>query len=207
MKLSSLRTALAACLSVLLCHSTSSIAQQKPEQQNQNARLAKPTNWDDLTLRLFKDSQDDMVFKIVTSWIPGEANKGIFRYKLTATPKLNHGYRSALAQYQIMFKLMQSCAIVVVLFNPDGGVLQRIYPTFGPLINDQMDAMSANENLQMNALEYEGFLGTPGTLASGARTTSTPGLICAAGQSDHSKRKRSLFVYEQCGDPCRGEDA
>jgi hypothetical protein len=113
-----------------------------------------------------------MVFKLVTSWIPGEDHKGIFRYKF---PKLHQGYRSALAEYQIMFKRTYGCAIVVVLYDADGVPLRRVYPVFKPPVTEQMETMSANGNVQMDTSEYTDFIGTPGHVGYWDINSACPG--------------------------------
>lgn len=170
-----LRTALAlSCMVALFSPPAISIAQQKPRDKRQaqaeeNERLAKPVQWPELDRRLFKDSNDVMVFKMATSWIPGEDHDGRFRYKLTATPLLKDEYSSPLKQIGIMSKrLQQSCTISIVLLDVDGFELRRVTPDLSLALNDAMDivGLTANESEQMDASEYKSLVGNGGQSGS-----------------------------------------
>ncbi|HLY40202.1 MAG TPA: hypothetical protein VKR52_03270 [Terracidiphilus sp.] len=161
------RRALAlSCLFVLFSTPTFSMAQQnsraKQSRAEENERLAKPVEWPALERRLFKDSHDLMVFKMATSWIPGQDHEGRFRYKLTATPLLKDEYSSPQKQIGIMSKrLQETCSISIVLLDTDGFELRRVQPDLSLALNNETDivGLTANDSEQMDASEYKSFVG------------------------------------------------
>lgn len=170
-----LRTALAiSCMFVLVSPATLSIAQQSPRAKREskaeeNERLAKPVEWPELDRRLFKDSNDLLVFKMATSWIPGPDHDGRFRYKLTATPLLKDEYSAPLKQIGIMSKrLQQSCTISIILLDVDGFELRRVVPDLSLALNNENDivGLAANESEQMDASEYKSLVGNGGQSGS-----------------------------------------
>jgi len=162
------------CMFVVFSTPAVLTAQQTPRarresQAEENERLEKPVEWPALERRLFKDSHDLMVFKMATSWIPGEDHDGRFRYKLTATPLLKDEYASPQKQIGIMSKrLQQTCTVSIVLLDKDGFELRRVAPDLSLALNDDMDVvgLTANESEQMDASEYKSFVGSEGQSGS-----------------------------------------
>jgi hypothetical protein len=159
----SVRSRVVLCLCLCLGTSVAAPPQQKKNSvPSQNEKLAKPAQWGEIELRLFKKNHDLVAFHMDTSWIPGEDHKGRFRYKLWALPRIKDQYASPLAQVEILAKeVHDDCHISLVLFDADGFELRRVSPIFSSQVNSEGDitGLLANESVQMDASEYKSFLG------------------------------------------------
>jgi len=146
---------------------------------SQNAKLAKATDWGKFEVRLYKDVDAKITFTLRTSWIPGEAHRGMFRYQVAAFPSMPTISLSAKDPASSLAdgteKLMQrthNWSIYLELNDIDGFVLRKMKIPFGYGVDDsaRITSLSANGSAQMDASEYKSFLGT--SKASGTWTIS-----------------------------------
>lgn len=146
-------------------------AKQRPREPGNSARgsmasLAKGVDGGAFTAPLFSDS-DKVSFRLVTSWIPGEKHKGMFRYKLDVFPesaKPPDGKRNAAevdATEQLM-KRVHRCAIILNLFDSEGFILRKITVRLGFSVDDdgRVIGLSTNDSAQMDAQDYRNFVGS-----------------------------------------------
>ncbi len=130
----------------------------------QNELLAVPNDWNDYSARMFQDSTMVMVFTLTTSWIPGPDHKGMFRYKIGASPKkpptlheqLNFPELYGPDAIEKLLKRTHECVISVDLYDADGFILRRIDVPFSYGIDSstRIVALTANNFTQMDADEY-----------------------------------------------------
>jgi hypothetical protein len=133
-------------------------------QLTENQRLAVPVIWDAETVRIFKDSELNMTFHLTTSWIPGPDHKGMFRYKMGASPE-KLPLKTQLANPDLyspeaiekLLKRTHECIISVDLFDMDGFVLRRfdVPFSFGVDGSAKIVGLTANDFIQMSADEYK----------------------------------------------------
>jgi len=134
-------------------------------QFTENERLEFPLIWDAETVRMFKDSEVDMKFTLTTSWIPGPDHKGMFRYKMGASPKKPPTLREQLNLPELygpdaiekLLKRTHDCIISVDLYDVDGFILRRfdVGFSFGTNSDAQIVGLTANNFIQMDAAEYK----------------------------------------------------
>lgn len=131
--------------------------------------LSKPIDWGYFTARLFSDTKK-VTFQLATSWIPGEKQKGMLRYRLYVFPDLSSQQKvtatdgtdtDMVAQDEQLLRRVHGCVITLNLYDVDGFILRKIDV---PLIqgvddNAKLKSLSANESVQMDASEYRSFLG------------------------------------------------
>jgi hypothetical protein len=143
------------------------------------AALATPTDWGEISERLFEDLPLKITFKLTTSWIPGEAHSGSFRYRMTAVPErpflADLARNPNLVKSEVASEFVQRvsrCNIHLLLNDVDGFKLRSILVPFSIGQDDKahVGALLANDAVQMGSDEYRHFLGND--KASGSWTTS-----------------------------------
>ena len=153
-------------------------AKKSSGQTNQSTvSLAKPIDWGYFTASLFSDSKK-VTFQLATSWIPGEKQKGMLRYKVNAFPDLSSEPKEAahdtetVAQEEQLLRRVHGCMITLNLYDVDGFILRKIHVSFvlGVDDNAKVKDLNANESVQMDASEYRSFLGN--SKASGSWNVS-----------------------------------
>jgi hypothetical protein len=107
---------------------------------------------------MFSDTGDQVVFRLSTSWIPGEDHQGRFRYKLDGTPKFAVEYPEP-NQGEELLKRVQACTIHLLLYDRNEFELRTIQVQFIRAVNDQLklSALNANQSVQMDVEEYRLF--------------------------------------------------
>jgi hypothetical protein len=145
-------------------------AAKKSGQSSQStASLAKPIDWGYFTARLFSDTKK-VTFQLATSWIPGEKQKGMLRYKLYVFPDLSSQQKATAkdatdiemaAQDEQLLKRVHGCVITLNLYDVDGFILRKVYVPLMQGVDDnaKLNSLSANESVQMDANEYRSLLG------------------------------------------------
>jgi hypothetical protein len=146
-------------------------AQNKQQPQpTRTDSLAKPLDWGIFSARLFSDSSK-ISFTLSTSWIPGENQKGMLRYKAVAFPETsdsenqgkNGGWGAAGSEAEEkLMKRVSGCLITLQLYDADGFILRKIPVAFSRGVDDQarVNSLTANDAVQMDAHSYRDFAGT-----------------------------------------------
>lgn len=134
------------------------------------ASLSKPLNMGIFDTRMFEDDAHKIRFRLETSWIPGEKNLGLMRYKLNM----------AVMKPASMVEFNKSGAVIVPDESPAGDLIKRIYRckvsldlydkdrfvlrkhdvSFSVGVDIQEahpSSLIANESLQMTVAEYREF--------------------------------------------------
>ncbi|MDE3186748.1 MAG: hypothetical protein KGM96_04400 [Acidobacteriota bacterium] len=152
--------------------------------------LAKPIDWGQKSERIFRGANILMNFKLTTSWIPGQDHVGLFRFRLSALPKLppaqarqigekNLDAPEALEQFVAR---AHTCRFGLMLNDADGFLLRSIPVSFMNVSDDgngQIVGLMANSSDQMDADEYLRFVGTDKAKGSWQVTWNSD---CALGQ-------------------------
>jgi hypothetical protein len=118
---------------------------------------------------MFKDTISTTTFTLVTSWIPGEGHKGMFRYKLDSAP-IKPAYGTKLEgnidydDPDVVEKFVQrihKCTFFLQLYDSDGFLLRTITVDFINTIDGsgRIVGLSANSSTQMDADEYKKLVG------------------------------------------------
>jgi hypothetical protein len=152
-------------------------AAKKSSQTNPTTvSLAKPIDWGYFTARLFSDTKK-VTFQLATSWIPGEKQKGMLRYKLYVFPDVGSQHKeassdtNAVADEQLLSRV-HGCLITLNLYDVDGFILRKIDVPLMQGVDDnaRLNSLSANESVQMDASEYRSLRGN--SKASGSWNVS-----------------------------------
>jgi hypothetical protein len=131
--------------------------------------FASPSEWNDYSARIIPNSQLDVVFHLMTSWIPGADHKGMFRYKLTASPELfsTLGVPSVrLPEVDTTEKLEKyvrrvgQCRMQMIFYDKDGFIDRKIPLDFTLGVDDSghVASLMANDAAQMPMQEYKDLL-------------------------------------------------
>jgi hypothetical protein len=151
-------------------------AAKKPGQTKPaTVSLSKPIDWGYFTARLFSDTKK-VTFQLATSWIPGDKQKGMLRYKLYVFPDLSAQQKATataatdtdlVTQDEQLLKRVHGCVITLNLYDVDGFILRKVYVPLMQGVDDnaKLNSLSANDSVQMDASEYRSLLGN--TKASG----------------------------------------
>ena len=171
-------TLLLACSALCLAQAPGGGAKNSnaPRQSNKDELLAKPVDWNEHQAHIFKGSSAIMVFRLATSWIPGEDHKGMLRYKLSAYPK-KPTTDAEMAQettldtpehVEMFVSRVSRCQIFLDLFDADGFQLRRdpVPLDLGVDQNARLQALTANKSAQMDADEYRMLIGDGKTSGS-----------------------------------------
>jgi hypothetical protein len=145
------------------------VTQYPPVMQNEE--LSKPINWGQKSVRIFRDSNILLNFKLATSWIPGEDHEGVFRFKLSAFPKiptaqaqqLNEKNPDTSEELEKFIARAHTCTFGLLLNDADGFLLRSISLSFMNVSDDgnaQLIGLMDNSSDQMAAAEYQRFVGT-----------------------------------------------
>ena len=133
--------------------------------------LAKPIDWGQKSVRIFRGSNILMNFKLATSWIPGQDHVGLFRFKLSAVPKIPPAQAQQIGEKNLdapeelerFVARAHTCTFGLMLNDADGFLLRSITVSFLNVSDDgngQIVGLMANSSDQMDADEYLRFLGT-----------------------------------------------
>lgn len=157
------------------------LAQQSPTKAPsthapRDSVLATPIYWSELHLRMFKDTVSTVDFDLVTSWIPGENHKGMFRFKLSAAPKRpalgaklpsNIDYDNP-EEVEKFIKRVHRCSIFLRVYDSDGFLLREVPVIFdsGTGSDGRITALFANSAVQMDADEYRKLIGNASSAGS-----------------------------------------
>ncbi len=134
------------------------------------ASLSKPVNMGIFDTRMFEDDAHKMRFKLETSWIPGEKNQGMMRYKLNMAvlkqTSMDEFNRSGVvivpdeSPAGDLIKRIYRCKVSLDLYDKGGFVLRKHDVSFLVGVDIQEahpSSLIANESLQMTAPEYREF--------------------------------------------------
>jgi hypothetical protein len=141
--------------------------------------LAKPIDWGYFTARLFSDTKK-VTFQLSTSWIPGEKQKGMLRYKMNVfldptKPQGQADGEESSADEQLLRRI-HACLITLNLYDVDGFVLRKIAIPLLQGVDDnaKLNSLYANDSVQMDASEYISFLGNSKASGSWSITWACP---------------------------------
>lgn len=154
-----------------------------PRIAESRAQLEKPLDWGEYPVRLFTDVPTNVTFHLMTSWIPGEDHKGMFRYKINAfvkppTPQKGEQVSPATTDAaEELLKRTRSCDVYLILQDVDGFELRQIPVPLGVGVNPEgrVVGLWANSSSQMDADEYRAFVGKPGQSGGWAVSWNCPG--------------------------------
>jgi hypothetical protein len=93
-------------------------------------------------------------FTVQTSWIPGEARKGFFRYQITAGPNTPTADDSA------YIEKLHACDFAIRLYDNGGFLLRRIPVVFIRNVDNdgKYTSISSNDIEQLDLIDYKAFL-------------------------------------------------
>jgi hypothetical protein len=153
----------------LPCIAQQPAAEKTSRPATQNEALAKPRDWGEVSIRLFKDSEMQMTFGLATSWIPGEEHKGMFRYRLSAYPKTPQTIAERArfpelyspAAIESFVERVQKCDFILELFDSDQFKLRNVSVFFNRAVDEQarLIGLETNSSSQMDADEYRKLIG------------------------------------------------
>lgn len=153
------------------------VAQHPPTEQYSLAAqydaMAKATNWGEKSVRIFRDSNLVLNFKLTTSWILGADHQGTFRYKLTVFPKIPTNDAQELHEkkpdtpedLEKFLARARNCNFGLMLNDSDGFLLRTVPLSFVNVVDvgdAQNIGLMGNSTAQMDADEYLKFLGSDG---------------------------------------------
>jgi len=152
--------------------------------------VAKPIDWGQKSVRIFRDSNILMSFKLTTSWIPGQDHVGLFRFKLSAFPKIPPAQAQQISEKNLdtpgeterIVARARTCKFSVMLNDADGFLLRSIPVSFMNVSDDgngQIVGLMDNSSDQMDADEYLRIAGTDKAKGSWQVTWSSD---CSLGQ-------------------------
>lgn len=189
------------CLMLLSIASLSGFAQDpangEPQQivtqfppPTQSQVLAKPIDWGQKSVRIFKDSNILMNFKLATSWISDQDHVGVFRFKLSAFPKIPPAQAQQIHEKNLdtpeelerFVARAHTCRFGLMLNDADGFLLRSISVSFMNVSDDgngQIVGLTDNSSDQMDGDEYLRFVGTDKAKGSWQVTWSSD---CSLGQ-------------------------
>ena len=154
----------------LPCFAQNPTAGKATRQPTQNERLEKPIDWGEESVRLFTDSNVLMTFKLATSWIPGQDHKGMFRYRISVSPKMPTTVAERMKDSELnspeeiekIVLRVNECSLFLDLNDTDGFSLRSVYVPLQRVVDDQarVNGLTANSSEQMDADEYRKFAGT-----------------------------------------------
>ncbi len=164
------------------------VTQFPPPAQNQAPD--KPIDWGQKSVRIFRDSSMLMNFKLATSWIPGQDGIGLFRFKLSAFPKIPSAQSqqiqgkdwSSPEDLERLVARAHMCRIGLLLNDGDGFLIRSIPLSFINVSDDgngEIVGLIDNSSDQMDAGEYLRFVGTDRGKGSWQITWSSD---CSLGQ-------------------------
>lgn len=139
--------------------------------------LARPIDWGEKSVRIFKDSNVVLNFKLATSWIPGAHHEGMFRFKLSAIPKFPTKQAQELHEEKLdtpqeiekFLARVHKCNFGLRLNDSDGFLLRTLTVSFVNVVDDgnaQVIGLMGNSSDQMDADEYRRFVGSDGAKGS-----------------------------------------
>ena len=120
-------------------------------------------------VKFFEDDPRNARFELITSWIPGSDNKGLFRYKVnveieppTAEDKALFTQTPPKGGWGIPESLdrLQRCGFTLRLLDEGGFILQKIPITLIKTVDDKGIVASLNDNdsSPMQFSEYKSFM-------------------------------------------------
>lgn len=114
-----------------------------------------------LSLRIQPTSPWKPVFYLTTSWIPGKEHRGYFRYKLPVSLTYVPDSNSTAESMKQAFADIQSCFLILELYDDGGFVLQKIPLFFQQTVDDTdtLIGLLANDSSQMDLSDYKQFIG------------------------------------------------
>jgi hypothetical protein len=164
------------CLILVSITSLPGIAQNQAtgmtqQPATQYEAIARPIDWGQKSLRIFKDSNMLINFRLVTSWIPGADREGVFRFRLSAFPKIPASQAEAIHQKNLdtpdglenFLSHASKCNFGLMLNDSDGFLLRTVPLSFVNIAdgeNAQVTGIMDNSSDQMNADEYLKFVGS-----------------------------------------------
>lgn len=151
------------------------ITQYPPATQYE--ALARPIDWGEKSVRIFRDSNELLNFKLATSWIPGADRQGMFRFKLGASTKIPTQQAQELHEKKLdtpeeiekFLARAHKCSFGLMLFDSDGFLLRTITVSFVNVVdegNAQIIGLMGNSSDEMDAHEYLKFVGRDGAKGS-----------------------------------------
>jgi hypothetical protein len=158
-------------LVVVLLMLLSSVCQPQSKRTTaaSNEGLSIPQSWSSITLRLFKDSDRQIVLSLATSWIPGDNHQGLFRYKIKGfpvelTPEERASEMNIPEANEKFLRRAHACSMELDLYDSDEFILRKVpLPPFNYLLSSdgKIVGLDLNEAVQMDASEYRRLIGTP----------------------------------------------
>ena len=145
-----------------------------PTKRPPQSSLSKPVVWNVETFRMFKDDPQSVNFYLETSWIPGEKNQGMLRYKLSVwvgdTSKKNKNWRIPAKDepadepnpaVEKLLERVHRCAVSLQLFDKDGFIVRKHVVPLSMGVDAEharLDSLLANDFLQISAKDYMDFI-------------------------------------------------
>jgi hypothetical protein len=138
-------------------------------QPSQSDQLSRPIDWGEESVRLFTDSNVSVTFKLATSWIPGEDHKGMFRYRMSVSPKMPATLAERIKDAEVdsaekverFILRVRACSLFLQLYDRDDFSLRSIFLQFQSNVDNQarINGLEANSAAQMDADDYRRFVG------------------------------------------------
>jgi hypothetical protein len=141
-------------LAMLSCIAEPALCQSGKKSIPPEVALSKGVEMGAITISPIANEKRLVVFRLATSWIPGEGRKGFFRYRLSAVP-----YGADPDGVATYLRKLSSCSLYLEIYDSEQFKLRSIPVIFDREVSNSGDlvSMTSNDMVQMDLMEYKSF--------------------------------------------------